>query len=59
MDPTNNAAERALRYAVVFRKTSGQIRGDQSMRMMSNIMTCILTWRAHEKNIVEEVMARI
>ena len=59
VDPTNNAAERALRYAVVFRKISGQIRGDQSMRRMSNIMTCVLTWRAHEKNIVEEVMARI
>ena len=59
VDPTNNAAERALRYAVVFRKISGQIRGSESMRRISNLMTCILTWRAHGKSIVDEVMARI
>ena len=48
-----------LRYAVMFRKISGQIRGSESMRRMFNLMTCILTWRAHGKSIVDEVMARI
>ncbi len=58
VDPTD-MQQSAHCYAVVFRKISGQIHGAQSMRRMSNIMTCVLTWRAHGKNIVEEVMTRI
>ena len=56
VDPTNNAAERALRYVVVFRKMSGQIKGGcESMRRMSNFVTCVLTWKKQGKSIVSEV----
>ena len=58
-DPTNNTAKRPLCYAMVFRKISGQIRRSESMRRISNFMTCVMTWRTHGKNIVEEVVARI
>ncbi len=55
-EPTNNSSERALRYAVVFRKISGQIKGGSAaMRRMSNFVTCVLTWRAHGKGVAEEV----
>ncbi|MDI1495640.1 MAG: Transposase [Cenarchaeum symbiont of Oopsacas minuta] len=54
--PTNNAAERALRDVVVRRKISGQIRGLESMKRMSNFLTCVLTWKAHGKNVFEEVL---
>ncbi len=55
--PTNNAAERALRYAVVFRKISGQIKGGELwMRRWSQFMTCILTWRARGRSVADEVM---
>ncbi|MDI1495579.1 MAG: Transposase [Cenarchaeum symbiont of Oopsacas minuta] len=54
--PTNNAAERALRDVVACRKISGQIRGLESMKRMSNFLTCVLTWKAHGKNVFEEVL---
>ena len=56
VEPTNNASERALRYVVVFRKTSGQIKGGcESMKRMSYFVTCVLTWRAHGKSVAQEV----
>ena len=54
--PTNNAAERALRDVVVRRKISGQIRGSESVRRMSNSLTCVLTWKSHGKSVFEEVL---
>ena len=55
-EPTNNSSERALRYTVVFRKISGQIKGGpKSMRRMSNLVTCVMTWRAQGKIVAEEV----
>ncbi len=55
--PTNNAAERALRDVVVCRKISGQIRGSESMRRMSNFLTCVLMWRSHGKSVFEDVFS--
>ena len=56
VEPTNNSSERALRYVVVFRKISGQIKGGwNAMKRMSNFVTCVLTWRAHGKCVAEEV----
>ncbi len=40
--PANNAAKCALRDVVVCRKISGQIRGSESMRRMSNFLTYVL-----------------
>lgn len=56
VEPTNNAAERALRPVVVFRKISGQIKGGvRSMKRMSSFLTCILTWKAQGRRIGAEV----
>ena len=54
-EPTNNSSERALRYAVVLRETSGQIKGGSAaMRRMSNFVARVLTRRAHGKSVAEE-----
>ncbi len=54
--PTNNAAKRAL-SGVVFRKISGQIKGEELwMRRWSQFMTCILTWKARGGSVADEVM---
>ncbi len=55
--PTNNVAERALRDVMVWRKISGLIRGSESMRRMSNFLTCVLTWRSHDKIVFEDVFS--
>ena len=55
--PTNNAAEHTLRDIVVYSKISGQIRGSESMRRMSNFLTCVLMWRSHGKSVFEEVFS--
>ena len=57
VEPTNNSSERALRYVVVFRKISGQIKGGwNALKRMSNFVTCVLTWRVHGKCVAEEVV---
>ena len=56
VEPTNNSSERVLRYVVVFRKISGQIKGGwEAMKRMSSFVTCVLTWRAHGLCIADEV----
>ena len=56
VDPTNNAAERGLRPAVVSRRISGQIKGGQAwMNRQSAFMTCVLTWRLQGKSLADEV----
>ncbi|MDI1496109.1 MAG: Transposase [Cenarchaeum symbiont of Oopsacas minuta] len=52
---TNNAAKRALHDVAIYRKISDQIRGLESMKRMSNFLTCVLTWKAYGKNVFEEV----
>lgn len=59
VEPTNNRAERALRYIVLLRKVFGQIKGGRrSMERLGHLATCVRTWRAQGKSIMEEV-ARI
>lgn len=56
VDPTNNAAEQALRYFVVFRKISGQIKGGaRAAKSMSAFISCVQTWRNKGKSVAEEV----
>ncbi len=60
VEPTNNPAEQALRYAVVFRKISGQIKGgERAMRRMSTFVSCVQTWRAQGLSVMNEVAARM
>ena len=60
VEPTNNPAERSLRDVVVRRKISGQIKGGAAgARRMSDFLTCIQTWRAQGKSVLEEVMRAV
>ena len=52
---TNNAAERGLREPVVHRKVRGSIRSEETMKWWGNLFTCIMTWRARNVNIHEEL----
>ena len=59
VEPTNNRAERALRYIVLWRKIFGQIKGGRrGMERWADLASCLSTWRAQGKSIIEEV-ARI
>lgn len=56
VEPTNNAAEQALRYYVVLRKISGQIKGGiRAARSLSAFITCVQTWRNQGKSVSKEV----
>lgn len=59
VEPTNNRAERALRYIVLLRKIFGQIKGGRrSMERWGHFATCVMSWRAQGKSVMAEV-ARI
>ena len=59
VEPTNNRAERALRYIVLWRKIFGQIKGGRrGMERWADLASCLASWRAQGKSIIEEV-ARI
>ena len=51
----NNAAERGLREPVVHRKVRGSIRSEETMKWWGNLFTCIMTWRARNVDIHEEL----
>ena len=56
VEPTNNRAERALRYIVLLRKVFGQIKGGRrSMERLGHLATCVRTWKAQDKSVMEEV----
>ena len=56
VEPTNNAVEQSLRYYVVWRKISGQIKGGiRAARSLSAFITCVQTWRNQGKSVSEEV----
>ena len=47
VEPTNNAAERALRPVVIARKVRLHLMNTDGMRTFERLMTCILTWKAN------------
>lgn len=53
IDPTNNAAERALRHAVQWRKLSYGTHGPSGARFVSNILTVVATCRQQGHNVLE------
>lgn len=52
--PTNNAAERGLRELVVHRKVRGGLRSDDT-DWLSNIFTCIMTWKERRLDWMAEM----
>jgi transposase len=57
VEPTNNAAERALRHAVLWRKTSGGTESEGGSRFAANILTIVATCRQQGRNILGFVTA--
>ena len=55
VEPTNNAAERALRHAVIMRKTSFGTHSQEGSRFIERILTTVATLRQQDRNIVAYV----
>jgi transposase len=53
VDPTNNAAERALRHGVLWRKTSFGTQSASGSRFVERMMTVVATLRQQNRNVLE------
>ena len=53
IEPTNNAAERALRHAVLWRKASHGTDSEIGSRFVENILTVVATCRKQGRNVLE------
>jgi len=50
--PTNNAAEQALRHAVLWRKISGGTHSELGSRFVERILTVVATLRQQDRNVL-------
>jgi transposase len=57
VDPTNNIAERALRWAVILRKTSFGTQSEHGSRFIERMLTVHSTLRQHGKNTYAYIIA--
>lgn len=57
VEPTNNAAERALRPAVIWRKTSYGTDSAAGSRFVANVLSVVTTCRQQGKNVLEFLTA--
>lgn len=55
IEPTNNNAERAVRPAVIWRKTSLGTQSDRGSRFAERMLTCAATLRQRGSNVLEFV----
>ena len=53
VEPTNNAAERALRHAVLWRKTSHGTDSEAGSRFVENILSIVATCRQQGRDVLE------
>ena len=53
IDPTNNAAERALRHAVIWRRISGGTDSVQGSRFVERMLTVVATCRQQGNNVLD------
>lgn len=53
VEPTNNAAERALRPAVIWRKTSLGTQSARGSRFVERLLTCVATLRQQDRNVLD------
>ncbi len=54
--PTNNTAEHALREPIIHRKIRGCVRNQKGCRMFGNLMSCIMTWKIRNCNLLDEIV---
>ena len=52
VEPTNNAAERALRHAVCWRKTSGGTDGESGSRFVERVLTVVASCRQQGRDVL-------
>ena len=57
VEPTNNAAERALRPAVIWRKTSLGTQSARGSRFVERLLTCVTTLRQRGRNVLDYLTA--
>lgn len=57
VDPTNNAAERAVRHAVIWRKISQGTDSEAGSRFVERMLTVVQTLRMQRRNIIDYVTA--
>jgi transposase len=53
IEPTNNAAERALRHAVLWRKSSGGTASERGSRFVERVLSVVATCRQQGRNVLE------
>lgn len=53
IEPTNNAVERALRHAVIWRRISGGTDSEQGSRFVERMLTVVATCRQQGRNVLE------
>jgi len=53
IEPTNNAAERALRHAVLWRKSSGGTASEWGSRFVERVLSVVATCRQQGRNVLE------
>src|SRR5204863_4256559 len=53
VEPTNNAAERALRKAVLWRKRSFGCRSEGGCRFVERMLTTVKTLQQHKRPVLE------
>nr|WP_254380011.1 IS66 family transposase [Corallococcus exiguus] len=53
VEPTNNVAERDLRHAVIWRKTSFGTQSEDGSRFVERILTVVMSLRKQERNVLD------
>lgn len=53
LEPTNNFAERTIRHAVMYRKTSFGTQSPEGSRFVERILTTVTTLRLQKRNVLE------
>jgi len=53
VEPTNNASERALRQAVIWRRISGGTDSAQGSRFVERMLTVLATCRPQGSNVLD------
>jgi transposase len=59
VEPTNNASERSLRHAVIWRKLSFGTQSAGGSRFVETMLTVIETCRQQDRNVFEHVTAAV
>ncbi len=57
VEPTNNAVERALRHAVIWRRISGGTDSVQGSRFVERMLTVVATCRQQRRNVLDYLTA--